>query len=51
MTPDDELCKSIEAAIQSQKPVWLGVWIDIEAGAMDVWLNVGNKTEQKENAA
>jgi hypothetical protein len=51
MILDYELCKKIEAAIQSQQPVWLGVWIDIEEGAMDVWLNVGNKTEQKEKAA
>ena len=51
MTLDDELCKKIAEAIKIQKPVWLGIWVDIEAGAMDVWLNVENKIEQKEKAA
>jgi hypothetical protein len=51
MTLDDKFCEKIEAAIQSQKPVWLGIWHDIEKGAIDVWLTVGNKPEEKEKTA
>jgi len=45
----DEVELQIKEAIQSQQPVWLGVWLDIEEGDVDVWLTVKNKPEQKEN--
>ena len=42
----DEVELKIKEAIQSQQPVWLGVWIDIEEGDVDVWLTVKNKPAQ-----
>ena len=42
----DEVELKIKEAIQSEKPVWLGVWLDIEKGDFPVWLTLGNKLEQ-----
>jgi hypothetical protein len=41
----DEVESKIKEAIQSQQPVWLGVWADI-AGDYPVWLTLGNKPAQ-----
>jgi|LakMenEpi03Aug12_release.lakeMendotaPanAssembly.Ray.scaffolds.fasta_scaffold558359_3 hypothetical protein len=42
----DEVELKIKEAIQSQQPVWLGVWADI-AGDYPVWLTLGNKPAQR----
>jgi len=41
----NEVELKIKEAIQSQQPVWLGVWLDI-AGDYPVWLTLGNKPAQ-----
>ena len=41
----NEVELKIKEAIQSQQPVWLGVWVDI-AGDYPVWLTLGNKPAQ-----
>jgi len=46
----NEVELKIKEAIQSQQPVWLGVWIDI-AGDYPVWLTLGNKPAQPAPAA
>jgi hypothetical protein len=37
---ENELFKNIEMAINTQKPVWLGVW---GMNDLDVWLTVGQE--------
>ena len=41
---ENELSENIETAINTQKPVWLGVW---GPKGLDVWLTVGQKPEQQ----
>jgi hypothetical protein len=43
----NEVELKIKEAIQSQQPVWLGVWVDIERGDFPVWLTLGNKPPQR----
>ena len=43
----DEVELKIKEAIQSQQPVWLGVWVDIERGDFPVWLTLGSKQPQR----